>query len=114
MGFKYLFCRLKIIVSGDVYLFYQKNLTDNGWTRLTSSEPKTIVVKVLFSHTCINMDLLNRVCELSSKNLLPRLEYRLMLEAYKATANEDWRKAIQVIETVRELLQIFSPVIYED
>jgi hypothetical protein len=46
---------------------------------------------------------LKEVCRLSSSALAPRLEYRMMLEAYQARRNADYRKAIIEAATALEI-----------
>ena len=51
----------------------------------------------------LNLEILNQVCQLSSQGLPPRLEYRLLLEAYNARQRADWRKSIIEVATALEV-----------
>jgi hypothetical protein len=67
---------------------------DSGLKHIPRSTPTSIIVKIGGADESLHLDQLREAAQLASSGLHPRLQYRMLLEAYGARRNEDYRKAI--------------------
>ncbi|MBD2035328.1 hypothetical protein H6F76_09865 [Leptolyngbya sp. FACHB-321] len=53
-----------------------------------------VVITALPSANNLKLDVFRQICKLASDGLPPNLQYRLLIDSYRALAREDYRKAI--------------------
>jgi hypothetical protein len=75
--------RIELLVSEDAGLRYISRINGPRITIYTSKKDEAL-----------HLEQLRGASRLSSQNFAPRFEYRLLLEAYDARKNKDYRKAI--------------------
>src|SRR4030042_1841074 len=67
---------------------------DSGLKHIPRITPTSITVEMGGVDESLHIEQLREVAQLASSGLYPRLQYRMLLEAYSARRNEDYRKAI--------------------
>lgn len=67
---------------------------DGGLRHISRINPQPITIELSGDHEVLHLEQLKEASHLTSQCLPPRFEYRLLLEAYGARKNEDYRKAI--------------------
>lgn len=70
---------------------------------IQSDEPRVFTIYMSETDDSLHLENLKEACRLSSLGVSPRLEYQLMLEAYSARRNADYRKAIIEAATALEV-----------
>jgi len=74
-----------------------------GLRRVSDARTKEFVVEMSEQDEALHLNQFMEASRLPSLNLSPRLEYRLLLEAYTARKNADYRKAIIEAATALEV-----------
>lgn len=77
--------------SGWLELRLEENFSSK---RISNSLPLQITVEVARDEECLHLEQLKQASQLASSGLQPHLHYRMLLEAYSARRNKDYRKAI--------------------
>lgn len=67
---------------------------DSGLKHISPSTPTLITIEMGGVDESLHIEQLREAAQLASSGLHPRLQYRMLLEAYSARRNEDYRKAI--------------------
>jgi hypothetical protein len=65
-------------------------------------DPTVVEIQMSETDESLHLETIKQACQLSSLGLSPRLEYQLMLEAYSARRNGDYRKALIEAATALE------------
>lgn len=76
---------------------------DAGLRHLYRTNPQRIAFELSGGDEALHLEQFREASRLSSQRLPPRFEYRLLLEAYSARKNEDYRKAIIEAATALEI-----------
>lgn len=92
-----------------VELFIQEN---DGHKHISRTNPKGIKIVLSDEDEALHLEQLKEAARLSSQRLLPRFEYRLLLEAYSARKSRDYQKSI--IEAANALEICLSARIMEE
>lgn len=79
------------------------SFSDEGKNLRVYHHSEPIVICLSDKDTSIKNEQLKKICELCSIGKRPLIEYRIMLEAYRAYAREDYRKSILESATAVEL-----------
>jgi hypothetical protein len=67
---------------------------DSGLKHISRSTSTLITIETGGADESLHLKQLREAAQLASRGLHPRLQYRMLLEAYSAQRNEDYRKAI--------------------
>ena len=80
-------------------------LADDGHElrHIQNDKPRGFTIYMSETDESLHLENLKEACRLSSVGVSPRLEYQLMLEAYSARRNADYRKAIIEAATALEV-----------
>ncbi len=74
-----------------------------GFSHISRKQSEPIVVTLSDTDESLHLEDLKEACRLASLQLAPRLEYAMLLEAYSARQNADYRKAIIEAATALEI-----------
>ena len=91
------------VIGGEVDRIQLFTNNHNKLAAITRTGPINISIELSQEDDALHLPQLKEVCRLSSLALPPRLEYRMMLEAYQARRNADYRKAIIEAATALEI-----------
>lgn len=83
---------IELLINGDARL-----------RRVSMTNPTTIVIESTERDEALHLEQFKEASRLASQGLPPRLEYRLLLEAYGARKNGDYRKSIIEAATALEV-----------
>lgn len=86
--------------SGDLRIVESK---ENGLEHISNNSAIPITFYCSRIDTSLNLTNFKEACRLASLKHIPRLEYEILLEAYKARRNSDYRKAIIEAATALEI-----------
>jgi len=86
---------------GPIRLFVEES---NQLRPVSTNREMRINIYMSWKDESLHLDKLKEACRLSSLGLHPRLEHQLMLEAYSARNNADFRKAIIEAATALEVV----------
>ncbi|MBM4307278.1 MAG: hypothetical protein FJ123_11150 [Deltaproteobacteria bacterium] len=91
-------------ISGGDGLGHLELLFDDGsrLKHISRRTPTTISIEMSSKDESLHLEQFSEAAQTASKGLLPRLHYRMLLEAYTARRNEDYRKAIIEAATALE------------
>ncbi|RJX34670.1 MAG: hypothetical protein C4531_03600 [Desulfurivibrio sp.] len=67
---------------------------DSGIKYISRSTAPILILEISGNDESLHLEQMKKAALLASKGLSPRLQYRMLLEAYSARRNEDYRKAI--------------------
>ncbi|MDP3059116.1 MAG: hypothetical protein Q8N36_06625 [bacterium] len=76
---------------GRLEVLFEEN---SGLTHIPCSAPVGISLTIEGPDRLLHLDQLREATSIASSGLRPRLEYQILLEAYRARRNADYRKAI--------------------
>lgn len=83
--------KIKNKYGNSLYLYYSNK---DSFKRISRITPHQITITVNGDSENLNFEKLQEACRLTSIGRYPKLEYVLLLEAYNARDNDDYRKAI--------------------
>jgi hypothetical protein len=90
-------------VSGDDDRFEVLVKDGDKLKHIGSGEPTVVEITMSQTDESLHLENIKVACHFSSLGLSPRLEYQLMLEAYSAQRNGDYRKALIEATTALEI-----------